>query len=80
MSDNPLADYDPMKDHAGPKAAWWLMVRMARRARIPVEVEVEYHPPSEHAGRHARLSYDSVTAIRSAKNGCSPRHAGRRQV
>jgi hypothetical protein len=37
------------------------MMRMARRARNPVEVEVEYHPHSEHAGRRARLSYDPVT-------------------
>ena len=62
MSDNPLADYDPMKDYnADPQAAWALLVRMARRARVPVEVEVEYHPPTEHAGRRARLSYDPVT-------------------
>src|SRR5690242_15113099 len=54
----PLADYDPKDYEAEPRAAWALTVRMARMARIPVEIEIEYEPLSEHAGRRARLSYD----------------------
>ena len=41
--------------------AWPLIVKMARVAKVPVEIELEYHEPSPHAGRVIKLWYDPVS-------------------
>ena len=65
MSDNPLADYDPMKDYnADPQAAWALLVRMARRAR-PGRGRGRIPPAQRTRGAPRGLSYDPVTDQKS---------------
>jgi hypothetical protein len=40
---------------------WRTIIALARAARVPVEIEIEYEPPSVYAGRRARLFYDPLT-------------------
>ncbi|MGD0106333.1 MAG: hypothetical protein ABSC06_20170 [Rhodopila sp.] len=48
-------------DDIDPDVAWKNTVRLARAAKIPVELVVEFTAESHQPGRKLRLFYDPVT-------------------